>query len=120
MASGCSSKWRPTASTTAELGVVDADPDEAVVAGVGLLQRRLELDAPATALAGVVQAAVDDRRPDLLRGQLAAGGVARRGLGAVAAAGPAVRQGQPGGALRGHGPSLPRHRPSLSALVSGA
>ena len=46
----------------ARAGVVQPDPHEAVLAGVGLAQRGLELDAPAQALAALVEAAVDDGR----------------------------------------------------------
>ena len=60
--------------------VVQADPDEAVLAGVGLAQRGLELDAPAEPLAALVEAAVDDGRADLLLAQLRV-----RGAGTVAA-----------------------------------
>jgi len=47
-------------------GVVQSDPHEAVAALRGLLEGGLELDPPAAALAILVQAAVDDRRSDLL------------------------------------------------------
>ena len=50
-------------------GVVQPDPHEAVLAGVGLAQRGFELDAPAQALAPLVQATVDHGRADLLLGQ---------------------------------------------------
>ena len=49
--------------------VVQADPHEAVLAGVGLAQRGLELDAAAQPLAALVEAAVDHGRADLLLAQ---------------------------------------------------
>ena len=49
--------------------VVQPDPHEAVLAGVGLAQRGLELDAAAQPLAALVEAAVDDGRADLLLAQ---------------------------------------------------
>ena len=66
--------------------VVQPDPYEAVPAGVGLAQRGLELDVAAEPLAGLVEAAVDHRRADLLLAQrLGRRGVHRRRAVAVAA-----------------------------------
>ena len=47
-------------------GVVEADPDEAVAAGVGAAERGLELDAAALPVALVVEPAVDDGGADVL------------------------------------------------------
>jgi hypothetical protein len=71
--------------------VVQPDPHEAVAAGGRTRHRRLEIDAAALALAGVVQRAVHDRRLDVVlrrarpRGRLRAGAVrlARRRRGQV-------------------------------------
>ena len=54
--------------------IVQPDPHEALLACVGLAQRRLELDATAEALAALVEPAVDDGRADLLVAQLLLGG----------------------------------------------
>ena len=76
--------------------VVQPDPHEAVLAGVGLAQRRLELDAAAEPLAGVVQAAVDDGRADLLLAQ-------RLGRGACTVAAPLPSPPRRTGIRRGSG-----------------
>jgi hypothetical protein len=91
--------------------IVQADPHEAVLAGIGLAQGRLEFDATPHPLAGVVEAAVDHGRADLLLAQR----LGRRGLHRARAVGaphaPAhrdpARQREPGGPLGRHAASVP-------------
>ena len=91
--------------------VVQPDPHEAVLAGVGLAQRRLELDAATQPLAAVVEAAVDHGRADLLLAQRRWRRRVHRGRAvAVRARRTGIRRGsgKPGGALGRHAASVPR------------
>ena len=94
-------------------GVVEADPHEAVAARVGTAERGLELDAAALPVALVVEPAVDDGGADVLDPRVRPLGRLR----AVADAGVAARQREPGQTVGRHAASLtprPAAEPSSS------
>ena len=83
-------------------GVMETDPDEAVVACVGLAERGLEVDLAALTVALVVDGAVDDGRPDVH--------VHARRVLAVRGGAVTAEQRDPGQAVGRHAATIPPQR----------
>jgi hypothetical protein len=97
--------------------IVHPDPGEPVLARVRLRERARDVDPAATALALLVEAAVDDPGLDLLR----QGADGRRLDGAAALDRClAARQGEPERVLAAHGRSVDRGAPDREPLKARA